>query len=231
MRLGIMQPYFFPYAQQLRHIRQCDLWITFDTAKFSRKSWMMRNRIINKDTEWSYVSVPTVKGASKAAIQNAEISDRPWQDEMLNALQVYKNKAPFFEDTMSFIKTCINTKHQTVGELNLNILKSLTHHLKIDTEIKALSNLAPNLPDNAAPGEWALHITKAIGASIYSNAPGGKELFDKSLYSKNGIHLEFYEPISLDYDTPGFDFVPGLSILDTLMWMGAEDLSHWCHKQ
>ena len=61
MRLGIMQPYFLPYLEHFRLIAACDRWIVFDTVKYSRHSWMNRNRIINREKGWVYLGVPVSK--------------------------------------------------------------------------------------------------------------------------------------------------------------------------
>lgn len=231
MKLGIMQPYFFPYAQQFKHIGQCDLWIVFDTVNFKRKSWMSRNRIINKDKGFGYISVPVVKGSSYLAVKDAEISGNSWKGVLYNALRVYQHSAPFYEETLDVIQESLEKEsHITVTDLNVNILKTINATLNIDTEIKRLSEMNIDLPVVCDAGEWALNIAKALGYSTYSNAPGGKEIFDEELYFSNGVRLEFYKPSDLIYSTGRFDFQADLSIIDSLMWMGISELSKWCHK-
>nr|WP_254170512.1 WbqC family protein [Roseibium polysiphoniae] len=222
-----MQPYFFPYAQQFRHIGQCDHWIIFDTPKFSRKSWVSRNRILNRDTEWGYVAVPVVKGASNDAICEAEILQNDWRNELKDKLRVYEKAAPFFDETMGLIEVCLNEPTRTIADLNTAIIQETCQHLGIETELHRLSELDIRLPETAGPGEWACLISKEVGANIYSNAPGGRDLFDPTYYSENGVELEFYEPIPLEYSTPGFVPVEGLSVIDPLMWMGRIALGEW----
>ncbi len=228
MKTGIMQPYFFPYAQQFRHIAQCDLWIIFDSPKYTRKSWINRNRILDRNTDWSYISVPVVKGASKKAICQAELSESEWRQAILDKLKVYNPIAPFFDETVRLVTDCFDQDISTIADLNSFILESICRKLDILTPIKRLSQMDLDLPPNAAPGEWALVICKAIGADRYTNAPGGTGLFDLELYSRNGIEFEFYQPKNLIHATPGFTFVEGLSVLDSLMWMGSESLGKWC---
>lgn len=47
MRLGIMQPYFFPYIGYFSLIKHVDEFILFDTPQFIRHGWIERNRIKN----------------------------------------------------------------------------------------------------------------------------------------------------------------------------------------
>ncbi len=95
MKLGVMQPYFFPYAQQFRHIGQCARWIVFDTPKFSRKTWESRNRIADRNAGWSYISVPVAKGATSGSICDARIADDiNWRAGLLDKRRVYEVSEP-----------------------------------------------------------------------------------------------------------------------------------------
>lgn len=228
LKIGIMQPYFFPYAQQFRHIDQCDKWIVFDTPKFSRKSWICRNRIINRDKGSSYISVPIAKNSTQSPMYLAQIAHNNWQKEILDNLKVYEHSSPYYDETIKIVRQCIDDINTSIVDLNLNILKTICYYLGINTKIERLSKLSLDLPDSAQPGEWACYISKAMDANIYSNAPGGRHLFDDEFYKKNNIILEFYQPIPLNYSTPGFKFLSDLSIIDSLMWIGVDNLKQWC---
>jgi hypothetical protein len=230
VKLGIMQPYFFPYAQHFRHIAQCDRWIAFDTVKFTRKSWMSRNRIANRDTEWSYISAPVAKRASNGTVSEAVLGDTDWRAELRDKLRVYKGAAPFFDETMETVEACIAPPSGTLAELNTQILKEACRRVGIGTQIQRLSEMDLALPDHAEAGEWALVISRLLNASVYSNAPGGRHLFDPKLYAREGVDLEFYEPIPLQHPTPGFPFTPNLSVIDTLMWVGGEALAAFTRR-
>jgi hypothetical protein len=43
MKLGIMQPYFFPYIGYWQLINYTDEWVFFDVVQYNKKSWMNRN--------------------------------------------------------------------------------------------------------------------------------------------------------------------------------------------
>ena len=228
LKIGIMQPYFFPYAQQFRHMSQCDKWVIFDTPKFSRKSWISRNRIINRDNGWSYISVPIVKNATQSPIHLAKIVDDNWKEKVLDNLKVYRHASPYYDETMKIVKQCIDDTFTFIVDLNLKIIQTIFYYLDINTKIERLSKLSLNIPNTAKPGEWACHISKAMNANVYSNAPGGKHLFDIKFYKKNNIILEFYKPAILEYSTPGYNFLSDLSVIDSLMWIGTENLKKWC---
>jgi len=72
-------------------------------------------------------------------------------------------------------------------------------------------------------GEWALRISEAVKAETYINPAGGRDLFSPTAFRAHEISLQFLEPEIQSYDQGKTDFVPGLSIIDCLMWLGARE--------
>lgn len=229
--LGVMQPYLFPYFEQFRFISSCDLWIVFDTPQYVRKSWINRNRILNREKGWSYISVPVRHGGLDISIRDSLLDNtQNWRQEMINKLRVYENEAPQYQAVKKFLEVSLAAQVSTVSELNSHLLRQTCRFLEIDTPILIMSDLNITLPEKCAAGEWALVISKALGAHEYRNAVGGIELFDAKLYADNGIHLTFHQHISRSYRTGRFKFVDNLSIIDVLMWNDIPTLQTWLGK-
>ena len=57
MKLGIMQPYLFPYLGYFDLINYSDKWIIFDTVQYIRRGWMNRNRILSPQDVWNYIKL------------------------------------------------------------------------------------------------------------------------------------------------------------------------------
>ena len=231
LRLGIMQPYFFPYIEYFRLISNSDLWIAFDTVKYNKKSWMSRNRILNKDKGWSYINVPISKADHGVSVRKARVvASADWRGRIFGKLGIYKRSAPHYSVVVRMLNDIFDEEHVGLASLNLSALAHLCRFLEIDTKIVALSELSLDLPNQCPPGEWALYICKAVGAKKYINASGGRELFDPDLYRRAGIDLTFHGHIDFRYDTGPFEFVPDLSIVDALMWVGAETVRDAVHR-
>ena len=49
MKLGIMQPYFFPYIGYFSLIKYVDRFVFFDTPQYISHGWVNRNRILKQD--------------------------------------------------------------------------------------------------------------------------------------------------------------------------------------
>ena len=65
MRIGIMQPYFFPYLGHFALIANVDAWIVFDVTQYTPKTWINRNRVLHPTSGANWVSV---------ALKNSSIS-------------------------------------------------------------------------------------------------------------------------------------------------------------
>ena len=74
MRLGIMQPYFFPYIGYMSLIKNTDLFILFDDVQFIRHGWIERNRILKPSGGWQYIAVPLEKHHRDTLIKEIRIN-------------------------------------------------------------------------------------------------------------------------------------------------------------
>jgi WbqC-like protein family len=227
MILGVMQPYFVPYLEHFRLIAACDRWIVFDTVAFRRKTWMSRNRVLNRDKEGIYISAPVVRGATQGPVADAALSPTDWQADLRGRLRVYANEAPFYEQTCELVDRLIDPDHTTLADLNTWSLREICRHLEIETPIDRLSEMNIELPKAAGAGEWALLISQALGATEYRNPSGGKDIFDPAKFEAAAIRLSFHQHRTTSYDTDGLEYVPDLSVLDPLMWVGRDQVRQW----
>ena len=224
MRVGLMQPYFFPYFEQFRLINQCDLWIVFDTVRFNRYSWMCRNRVLNRQKKWQYINVSVPKGASLTQVKDTPVSDG-WQRKFRDRLRVYQGAAPNFRAVAAMTDSIIDGHAASLADLNANGLQVVCDYLGVDTEIVRFSDLNPQIPDPPpSAGQWGHFATRMVGGTEYLNASGGRDLIDRVPFQRDGINLRFYEHLNIEYETDGFEFVPDLSIIDAMMWLPQDKL-------
>ncbi len=67
-----------------------------------------------------------------------------------------------------------------------------------------------------------LHICELLGATDYYNAIGGQELYDYESFKEHNIQLNFVKCHLSEYKQFKNEFIPGLSIIDILMFNGKE---------
>ena len=132
MKLGIMQPYFFPYLGYFDLINYSDRWIIFDEVQYIRHGWMNRNRIHHPKEGCLYIIVPIIKHARCTIIKDIAISDDPkWKSKILGQLNHYKKNAPYFKETYSFVEDCLSINEKTLSRFNSLILEKTCSRLGI----------------------------------------------------------------------------------------------------
>ncbi len=95
VRAGIMQLYFFPYTGYFALVAASDTWVVFDTAQYTPKTWMNRNRVLAPRSGWRWVTVPVRHGTRSARIHEVEVADPARAEQsVLGALSHYRRHAP-----------------------------------------------------------------------------------------------------------------------------------------
>jgi hypothetical protein len=220
LKLGIMQPYFFPYLGYFELIARTGKWVIFDVVQYTTRSWMNRNRILHPTKGWQYVGVPIQKARRGTLIQDILIKDlTATKDRILAQIDHYRRHAPFFRDVVQLISNAFSSvKSNKLVDLNIATLVETCAYLKIPFYWSVCSKMGLQLDDIKHPGQWALRIAEQMGADVYINLSGGRDIFDPTEWDEAGIILEFTELPSFTYDCAPYDFVEHLSILDVLMW-------------
>src|SRR5947209_10412301 len=108
MKLGIMQPYFFPYIGYYDIINRTDHWVVFDVAQYAPKSWMNRNRILHPTDGWQYITAAVRKGTQGRSISEVVLADKnATHRRILGQIEHYRKKrAPFFDAEHDLIDRC-----------------------------------------------------------------------------------------------------------------------------
>lgn len=224
MRVGIMQPYFFPYIGYYSLIGHSEKWVVFDTAQFIRHGWIERNRILKPNGGWQYFSVPLVKHSQKTPINEIKIrTSEDWKGKLFRQLEHYK-RAPHYVETMQFLEHVLDEKIDTILRLNVHTLEQTCVHLSIPFEYTVFSKAGLTVKPSEHPGQWALHISQAMGAQEYVNPIGGKEVFDADEFKEAGIQLGFLQHQLPAYQQKDQPFEAGLSIIDVLMFNSTAEI-------
>lgn len=229
MKLGIMQPYLFPYLGYFSLIKHTDKWIVFDTVQYIEKGWMNRNRIIHPTKpEPTYFIIPLAKHPRDTIIKDIRISTtEKYIDRITGQLtEAYKKrKAPYFNEVMELVSDCLERERTSLSMLNTYSLSRVCEYLDIPFDYEIFSEMNLEIEDVTDAGEWALNISKAMHATHYINPPGGIDLFDKEKFVKAGINLEFLKINLTPYAQRKPIFIEGLSIIDVMMFNSPERIN------
>jgi len=229
MRVAIMQPYFLPYLGYWQLINCVDLFIVFDIVKFKKKTWICRNRILhpNPAKEFQYINIPVKGYNSCKLIKDIKINyELNWSETILGKLSVYKMlKAKYYNQVIILLSEIFLYKFDFLVQLLIQCMISVCNYLGISFEYKLASEIKYDKELVEGPGDWALAISKSIGAKEYVNPYGGYKIFDEKKYKKNGISLKFLLPKLRRYrQSWRREFIPGLSIVDIMMFNTIDEI-------
>lgn len=227
MKIGIMQPYFLPYLGYISLIKHTDRFILLDDVQFIRHGWIERNRILKPNSGWQYIRVPICKHSRNTLIKDILINNEiDWKCKMINQLQYYKKKAPYFYIVIDILKDVFSKDFNDIVSLNLFALKEINAYLGIEKSIEVFSRMNIKIGQVNAPDEWALNICQSIGdIHEYWNPPGGKSFFNPSKYDQNNIKLKFHSIQLSEYNQKQIVFEPGLSIIDVMMFNNVDEIN------
>jgi hypothetical protein len=188
LTVAVMQPYFFPYAGYFRLFALADIFVILDCAQFPRRGWVHRNNFKKKSGASDWLTLPIRKCS-----QNTQIKDLQFdQNDKLRDFSS-KSKTFIYHDRIkkSQQELLFNFRMPVVDLLQIQI-EHIVNCLSFNVEVIRSSQLGI---DRSAKGESKIiEIVKQVGGKRYLNLSGGKDLYDESNFSKNGIKLDIFEP-------------------------------------
>lgn len=226
-KIGIIQPYFFPYLGYISLLKHTDRFILLDTVQFIQRGWIERNRILKQDDGWLYIQVPVKKPNGRASLIKDCVLDngQPWKEKIFAQVATYKKIAPYYKPTVEFLKETLSKDFDDITSLNRHVLTEICNYLEMPREIESLSEMELVIEQPMDSDEWALNICKTMGPNIsYINPIGGMSFYNREKYLQSDIEIYFHEINLRDYHQGGRAFEPGLSILDTLMFNSREEV-------
>ena len=223
MKLGIMQPYLFPYIGYFQLLRAVDRFVVYDDVAFIKQGWINRNRVLVNGAA-SYVTVPVKHASSFVRIHDTVVDDDPqsarWMEKMLKTIDNAYRRAPEFSRVFPLVEAVLTLPTRKVAEIATASLKTVARFLDIGADWVESSTRYGNA--HLAGEDRVLAICQAEGATDYVNVPGGRELYSRERFADRGLRLHFLQPRPLEYRQFQEPFVPSLSIIDVLMFNDRE---------
>jgi len=221
MKIGIMQPYFFPYIGYFQLIKAVDVFVVYDNIKYTKKGWINRNRILQNGKDMMF-SLPLKSDSDYLDVCERELAADFNRDKMLNQINGAYRRAPYFEQTFPLVERVVRYEDKNLFRFLHNSIIATCKYLVIDTEIRVSSEIA--IDHSLKNQDKVLALCEAFGASTYVNAIGGMELYSKETFLDKGIELKFIKSKPFEYTQFGNDFVAWLSIIDVMMFNPKEKI-------
>ncbi|WP_234119740.1 WbqC family protein [Clostridium hydrogenum] len=223
MKIGIMQPYLFPYLGYFQLINFVDLFVIYDDVQYIKGGWINRNKIKVNDRE-SYFSISVKNDSTYKNINERYYSDKflYQKEKFLKTLQFAYKKAPYFDETYNLVKCIFDYPNLKVSEFNSNSIKLICDYTNIKTNFIISSNIDNHSGLKAQ--ERLIYINKCLNSSWYINAVGGIKLYSRIEFEKNDVQLNFIKMKEVKYNQFGKEFINNLSIIDVLMFNSKDEI-------
>ncbi len=218
MKLGIMQPYFFPYIGYFQLIELVDVYVIADDLNFIKNSYIKKNSILDNGAP-ALISLELIGASQNKLINEIEVGNKT--DKLLTAIQRRYAKAPYFKDVFPLLQSILLSEEKNVARFLGDSLIKIASYLDMQTKFLYSSEIEKN--NDLKFDARIIDICKRVGADHYINAIGGKELYSKDKFASEGIKLSFLDTKEIEYTQFGKEFVPNLSIIDVLMFNSPEE--------
>lgn len=208
------QPYFIPYLGFWQLVNAADLFLIGDNYNFIKRGWIQRNRILvcGKPFFWG-LEVKHMSSFKK--INETEFIDFNVSQKLDTIYYAYC-RAPQFNAGFALIEKILNYPERNVAEFLFHSIKAVSQYLEINTKFIKSSEIEGN--DNYRREYRIFDFCKRLGGDTYINAVGGQDLYHFDDFEKHGVTLKFIRPNIRPYKQFHNEFVPGLSILDVIMF-------------
>jgi hypothetical protein len=229
--VAIHQPNFFPWIGYFNKIFNSDVFIFLDDVQLQKKAGSWTNRVkilVNGNAQWLTMPIRRVSGSTQN-INETSIADLNWLSRCLEIFDRAYKKAPFHAETMLLLISLLEAPTSSLSEFNQNTIIQIYRYLDLDepqivksSELQAKSRATDRLVD----------LISAVGGNQYICGGGSESYLEPCKFVAEGIVLLMQEYEQIPYpQLKTSKFIPGLSIVDSLMMLGPQSTSQLVRKQ
>jgi hypothetical protein len=225
MIFSIHQPCYFPWLGLLHKIACSDVLIVLDDVQLSDSAFQHRNQFLTNDGKVKFLTIPFVKqNYLGMSFKDLKISDPSWGVKHRNFLLNNYKKHEYFNQVYPKIEFIFFKDYTYLIDLVMDSMNVSMAMFGIKDQVILQSEIGYN--GEAKKGDLVLQLLKATNAQHYLSGRGAQAYQDDSVFEAEGIVLEyvnFSHPVYPQKNSQ--EFVSGLSCLDLLFNIGADDAS------
>ena len=225
MKIGIMQPYIFPYIGYFQLINAVDIFVIYDDVNFIKQGWINRNRILLNGNAFMFNII--LKGSSSFKKIN-EIEVNVNNHKLIKTIEHAYFIAPYFNKVYPVLTNILLDKENNLSKFLKNSLQEIINYLGLEVTIFISSEIEKNIMLKGE--EKVIDICKHLKATNYINAIGGQELYSKEKFVENGLMLNFLKTKEIIYKQFSNEFIPWLSIIDIMMFNSPEAINNMLNQ-
>lgn len=232
--VAIHQPNFLPWLGYFDKIARSDVFVFLDDVQFPKTGGLWSNRVkMRVAGEARWITAPIHRTFHGFALTN-EIrlnDEKPWRKKLLKTLNANYAKAPYYNETMDWLKPLILLPESNLANYNMLVIRTIAERIGLRHDHLVTSS---SLGASGQATELLIDLTKRVGGDCYLCGGGAQGYLDDQAFMAAGVELcyqSFDQPIYIQHG--GREFAPGLSILDALVNIGPRDVRELlqCHDR
>jgi len=189
MIAAIHQPEHFPYIGFFQKMKQSDIFVILDDAKFSKGNFHNRNRFLNKNGVEEWFTIQVEKDAWKKPLKDVMVVEGNWRKKVLK--QLYYRFGIHFDDIYD---------GSSLLTINMKSIEWIRNKMNITTPMVYSSSL--NITSDGT--DRIIDICNAVGANEYLSGKGAVDekygsYLDRNMFTN--IKLTIFEPNVTNYYT------------------------------
>jgi hypothetical protein len=230
--VAIHQPNFFPWLGYFDKIARSDVFILLDHVQYQKTGGMWSNRVkllVGGRAQW--ISAPLDRGfhGVRALNEIEFLPGNPWREKFVKTLVANYARAPYFKPVLEFIEALILNPEPRVARYNTAAIVAICGRLGLATAgFRRSSEIGHEGHANAL----LISLIKAVGGNDYLCGGGAAGYQDDRQFADAGLRLTYQNFAHPEYrQGAAAPFVPGLSIIDALMYCGFDDVRAALHAR
>lgn len=223
---AVMQPTYLPWLGYFDLISRSKDFIFLDNVKFNKSSYHHQNKILGSNGVIS-LSIPThaCKGRMDTLINEVEVDDsKRWKKKHLTSIEQSYRKTPYYGEIYPHIESIISSNIKNLSELNIELIKLFTSMLSLNVNFHVASRIEVLAECKV---QKLVELCQIHQCDTYYSPAGSLDYLDtvenKSLFRAANIDVYFQQFETTSYFQGKGEFVPYMSVLDTLMYCGPEE--------
>jgi len=192
MKVAIHQPNFLPWMGYFYKIAQCDAFVFFDTAEYTKRSYIRRVKIHKpRLTEQDqYLIVPLKKHSDYAKINELRLHDSErWNQKLLAQIYETYHRAKCYyqlEPVLQMISEA-DANGAMFSELTSKIIQEVSEQLGLSKQWHYAHDM--NVQSHKAQAN--IDMVHQVGGDLYISGQGAKKYQLESEYADQGIQLVY----------------------------------------
>ncbi len=199
MIVAIQQPEHLPWIGFFDKMIKCDAYVFLDNVQYKKRYFENRNKIINRDGQCQWITVPVIsKGKYHQKISDVIIDNASnWQRKYLENIKRAYTKTIGFKDNFLMIEKIIRSDFKYLINLNIALINYYRNYYQISTPCYFASEL---IDDHMNGSDLILQLCKSTKATKYLSGPDGRNYLKTDTFDTENIEIEYH-----DYQHPVYE--------------------------